>query len=337
MINLVRDLNPDVMVVAGDVFHQRRPDEDALGLFHDTLNRLLNLGTILIFLGGPSDDFAHLHLNAKWVRDAGVSLFDDATQVLSPLSFRGARDDFDVNAWCLPYPRGSGLGQGQQHPALLGHTLVEKVVQRLNDSEVNLFLGYGWAQDCGRPPELGTLVQPGGQPLEMRLLDFFDASALGGRHEPIVLPGGTACYSGSLLCYEPESENQGRSVTFFDIEGKNKVHMDHFPLRPRRSFRLLEGSWEELMAQGRELRTDDLIVLRSEEKDLTPAQRADLRVLGPNIVSVELPSPFEDAPEPGESEMSTLLQTFAEFVEESTGTPLSEESLVILRELEGQL
>jgi len=329
MINLVRDLNPDVLVVAGDVFDQRRPPDDALALFHDTLNRLLELGTIVIFLSGPLDDFRALHLGARWVREAGIYLFDDATQVLSPLSFRGARDEFEVKAWCLPYPT-----EGEEHPALSGRNLVEKVVQRLDPSQVNLFLGYAWSQGSGRRAEFGRLVQPGGQPLEHRLLDFFDLSALGGRHEPLKLDGPNAYYSGSLLCYEPQAEQTNRSVTFYDVEGKNRLYVENFTLRSRRSLKVLDGSWEELMEQGRQLRNDDLIVLRSEEENLTPEQRADLRILGPNIVSVEFPSPLLEEEKSTESGLPALVHTFKKFVRESTGDELGEDALQLLLELE---
>ena len=334
MINLVRDLNPDVMVVAGDVFHQRRPNEDTLALFHDTLNRFLNLGTKLIFLAGPADDFASLHLDARWVREAGIYLIEDATQVLSALSFKGSRDDFEVKFWCLPYPKKAELNQTE---LLYGHSLVEKVVQRLDPSQLNLFLGYAWAQDCGRRPEMGSLIQPGGQPLEKRLLDFFDLAALGGRHGPLPLGGVQSFYSGSLLCYEPEDPEPGRSVSFYDIAGKSKIYVDHYPLKPRRNLRVLSGSWEELRAQGSRMRSDDLIVLRSEERNLTPEQRADLRILGPNIVSVELPSPFE-AEELGlDQDLPALVQSFKEFALEVSGQELSEECIEILRELDARL
>lgn len=336
MINLVRDLNPDVMAVTGDVFHQRRPTEDALALFHDTLNRLLNLGTIVVFLGGPADDFQHLHMDGRWVRDAGVYLFEDATQVLSPLTLRGARDNFEVNTWCLPFPKSTGLGKTSDHPALFSHGLVEKVVQRLNPAEVNLFLGYAWAQDAGRPEELGTLVQPGGQPLEKRLLEFFDVSALGGRHSPLSLTGVNAHYSGSLLCYEPESEEQGRLVLFYDILGKGEIKVDQYSLRPRRELKVLRGSWEELLDKGRELRSDDLIVLRSDESNLSPEQRADLRILGPNIVSVEVPSPFAEQVEIEGDDLPFLVRLFSKFAKES-GEELDEKSLEILMELESRL
>jgi DNA repair protein SbcD/Mre11 len=338
LFNLVRDLNPDVMVVAGDVFHQRQPSEEALGLFHETLNKLLNLGTTLVFLAGPSDDFKSLHLDGRWVRDAGIHLIEDVTQVLSPITFLGARDDFGVKTWCMPYPKSADLAQAEQHPALVGHGLVEKVVQRLNPSEINIFLGYAWAQDSGRQVEFGNLVQPGGLPIEKRMLEFFDVAALGGRHKPYTYQGLNAGYSGSLLCYEPDEEEQGRSVTFYDIAGKSQIYVDQYPLRPRRSFRILEGSWEELMQEGAELRSDDLIVLRSEEKNLSAEQRADLRILSPNVVSVELPSPFHEERAEGQAdELSPLLQSFQTFCRESGDYELTQECLNLLRELEGEI
>lgn len=337
LVNLVRDLNPDVMVVAGDVFQQRQPNEETLDLFHETLNKLLNLGTTLIFLAGPSDDFKSLHLHGRWVRNAGIHLVEDVTEVLSPMTFLGARDNFEVKAWCLPYPKGGDLSKPDAHPALIGHGLVEKVVQRLNPSEINLFLGYAWAQDSGRRSEFGNLVQPGGLPIQKRMLEFFDVAALGGRHEPFQFSGLKAGYSGSLLCYEPDETVQGRSVTFYDIAGKSQVYVDQYPLRPRRSLRIVEGSWEELMEEGANLRSDDLIVLRSDERNLTPEQRADLRILSPNVVSVELPSPFEAIQEGDPGGLSPLLKDFQTFCRDIGGYELNQECIDILRELEGDL
>lgn len=336
MTNLARDLRPDVLVVAGDVFHQREPEQDAVGLFHDTLNKLLNLGMAIVFLAGPTDDFKSLHLDARWVRNAGIYLFDDATQVLSPLNFRGRRDTFDVSFWCLPFPKSTELSKVEQHPALFGRSLVEKVIARLNPGDVNLFLGYAWAQDSGRRPELGALVQSGGQPLEKRMLEFFDVAALGGCHQPLQLLTGVH-YSGSLLCYEPDDSEVGRSITFYEIESKDKIYIDTYPLRPRRSLKVLSGSWEELIRQGRQVRNDDLIVLRSEERDLTPEQRAELRILGPNIVSVELPSPFAPADEEHDSSLPPLVADFCAFVKSQAGRGLDEEEIEILRRLEQQL
>ena len=336
LYNLVRDLNPDLMVIAGDVFHQRQPSDEALALFHETLNKLLNLGTTLIFLGGPSDDFKSLHLDGRWVRDAGIHLIEDVTQVLSPMTFLGARDDFEVKTWCLPFPKGPDLTRTGEHPALVGHNLVEKVVQRLNPTEINILLGYAWAQDAGRKPEFGNLIQPGGLPIEKRMLEFFDVAALGGRHQPHSYQGLKAGYSGSLLCYEPEDEDQGRSVTFYDIAAKSQVYVDQYPLRPRRSFRVLSGSWEELMQEGAQLRSDDLIVLRSDEKNLTPEQRADLRILSPNVVSVELPSPLDEERKKADSSgLSPLLTSFQDFCRESCDYELTPECLDLIRELEG--
>lgn len=336
MINLARDLKPDVLVVAGDVFHQRRPDEEALALFHDTLNRFLNLEMAIIFLAGPSDDFKHLHLDGRWVRDAGIYLFDDSTQVLSPVHFRGHRENFDVNVWCMPFPRPADNPGGAKHPALFQHDLVEKVVQRLNPSEVNVLFGYAWAQGGGRRAEFGHLIEPGGRPLESRLLDFFDVSALGASHAPIALSS-SAHYSGSLLCYEPEDEEQHRSVILYDILGKGQANLDTYSLRPRRHLRVIEGSWEELIEKGRQVRNDDLIVLRSEEKDLSAEQRAELRIVGPNVVSVELPSPFHKDERESEEEVSELVASFSRFCQRQTGESLSEEELAVLVELERRL
>ena len=91
------------------------------------------------------------------------------------------------------------------------------------------------------------------------------------------------------------------------------------------------------MEQGRQMRSDDLLVLRSDEKNLSAEQRADLRILSPNVVSVELPSPFVGAEEEGEEVTSPLLKDFQDFCREVGEIELDQESLEVLEELERQI
>jgi exonuclease SbcD len=340
MINLVRDLNPDVLVVAGDVFHQRRPGDDALALFHDTVGRLLDLGTVVVIVSGPTDDLGNLHLNARWVRQQGLYLYSDPSQVLSPLSLRGARDSFAVNAWCLPFAHpGRGLTGEAAHPAQAGRSLVETVVQRIDSGAINVFVGYAWAQGAGKRAELGALVSPGGQPIEKRFLEYFDYSALGGCHEPLSLGPATLRYSGGLLATDLDSESSDRSVTLAVIEDKSKIFIDEYPLRPRRAFRVLSGSMEELMQQGREQRTGDLLVMRSVESDLTVEQKAQLRSIGSNIVSVETESPLLDGvqEEGWKADLSPLLRMMLDFHQEMGGSALDQSAIAMLQEIEARM
>lgn len=334
MINLARDLNPDVLVVTGDVFEQRRPNEEALGLFHDTIGRLLDLATVVVVLAGPSDDLGQLHLSARWVRQQGLHLYTEPSQVLSSLSLRGARDPFSVNFWCLPYARSSRIAGENQHPAQLGRSLVETVVQRIDPNAINLFLGYAWAQGVGKRAELGALLSPGGQPIEKRFLEYFDYAGLGGCHEPLTLGPATLRYSGSLLGTDLDSESQERSVTLVVIEEKGKVVIDEYPLRPRRAFRVLSGSMEELLQQGQEQGTGDLLVLRSVETELNLEQKARLRALGSNVVSVETESPLPESTAKDTGTFSPLLHVLDEFVKEVGGAPLRADTVELLRRLE---
>lgn len=336
MINLSRDLRPDVVVVSGDIFHHRRPEEGALALFHDTVGRFLDLGTMVLIVSGPADDFSNLHLSARWVRQQGLHLYQDCTQVLSPVNLRGERDTFSVSAWCLPYPSPNSLTEGQ-HPSLKGRDLVERVVQRLDPTSLNVFVGYAWAQGLGRRREFGSLVSEGGQPIEQRLLEFFDYAALGGLHEPMTLNQATVRYSGGLLGTDLSLENLERSVTFVEIEGKNRVHVDDYPLRPRRAFKRLSGSWEQLVEESGQQRSGDLIVLHSDEAELTGQQKAELRRLNPNIVSVEMESPIEaeeSLEAPGESPLVTAFRDFCAVLDEG---PLEPEQARLLEEIESKL
>jgi exonuclease SbcD len=303
------------------------------------MGRLLDLNAVVVVLAGPGDDLANLHLNARWVRQQGLYLYSDPSQVLSPLSLRGQRDPFAVNAWCLPYARPDRMTGESSHPAQIGRSLVETVVQRIDSGAINLFLGYAWAQGVGRRPELGPLISPGGQPIEKRFLEYFDYAALGGVHEPVSLGPATLRYCGGLLGTDVDAASDERSVTLVVIEDKSNLFIDEYPLRPRRSFRVLSGSLEELVRHGRESGAGDLLVLRSQEGELTLEQKAMLRSLGPNIVSVETEavSVLNAGSPAGAEGLSPLLRMVLDFQKEMGGAPLQEETLALLRDLEARL
>lgn len=333
MIHLVRDLRPDALVLSGDLFDHRRPGEEATALFHETLERLLDLGTAVLMVAGQSDDFPALHLNARWVRQQGLYLLSEPSQVLSPVSLRGARDTFSVSFWCLPYAGTSSQELPQGHPAQLGRGLVETLVQRIEPGQVHVFVGYVWVQGAGRRAELGALTAPGGQPIERRLLEYFDYAALGGRHEPLSLGVPSLRYSGSLLPTDVDGGSAERSVTLVTIEQKGSLVIDEYPLRPRRAFKVLRGGAEELLELGTEQRADDLLVLRSQDAELTVEQKARLRAVHRNVVSIEIESGTEPAP-PLPDARSELLRRVSEFHEEMLGYPLSREARDALERLE---
>lgn len=335
MINLARDLNPDVCLIVGDVFDQPRPSEEALELFHDTIGRLIDLGIKVVALAGPSDDFSKLHLNARWVRHQGLYLYSEPSQVLSPLSLRGARDAFAISAWCLPYPQNQAVGSGGEHPAQIGRALVETTVQRIDPNAINLFVGYVWAQGAGKKSELGPLISPGGQPVESRILEYFDYCALGGCHQPLSLGQEKIRYCGGLLATEGAlvDDEAERSVTYLVIEDKANLFVDSYPLRPRRAFRVLSGSVEELMARGRTQRGDDLLILRSNETELSAEQRIRLRGLSANVVAVENSSGGPRTPPQGAS----LVELVARFHQQMGGEPLDQQALDWLLLLEERL
>ncbi len=288
MLNLARDLNPDVAVVAGDVFAASPPTDESYRVFHETIDKLLDLGTTVLVLAGPHDDFRSVYLGSRWIRERGLYLFCDPTDVLSPMTFSGTRSKREVTFWCLPYPQNPGSTEARQHPALVGRNLIEKVVQRFNPSDINVLLAYAWAQGPGRRPELGPLIENGGQPIEQRFLEFFDYSALGGVHLPTTLTNRSARYCGSILAYEDLDSQVERSVSFIDVLDKKAAFVEEYPLRPKRKLRHLSGTREEVTAYLRADRTPDLLAVSLEDSDLTLEESWTLRQLNPRVVAVEV-------------------------------------------------
>lgn len=314
MINIVRDAHPDVMLICGDIFDKPWPEEEALSLFHSTIASVLELKTAVIALAGVSDDFSRLHLDARWVRRQGLYLIDEPNYVLSPINLKAAGDSFAVNFWGLPFTGSRSKLKDSMHPAQRARKLVEAVATRLDQNLINVFAGYAWVQGLGKKPELSKLNSSGGQPIEKRLLDYFDYCALGGCHSPTSLGSTSLHYSGGLISNEPDLSLSKRSVNMVSIEGKGKLLLEEFPLHSRRRLRLLSGSYDELIAQSREQKSEDLLVLRLEGESVTPEQKLHLKSMSANVVALEVVDEAEFASAaPGFKSSSRLVQAAIEF------------------------
>ena len=74
LIRLVKDTRAEALIIAGDVYDRAVPPPEAVGLFSETLSKLVEQGSKVLFIAGNHDSAVRLGFGADLFRSSGVYL-----------------------------------------------------------------------------------------------------------------------------------------------------------------------------------------------------------------------------------------------------------------------
>lgn len=280
----------DALVIAGDIYDRSVPPAEAV----DALNGFLAgftaaLSIPVIMISGNHDSAKRLRFGAQFMSGAGVHILGDIRNVSTPVEvqtdsglvqFFGipfhdpveVREAFDVEVKTYDEAHTHLAGLAEQGrtagvPAvLISHCFIDGAEE--SDSERRLSIG-------------------GADRVSYQPLESFDYVALGHLHAPQYKGAGHIRYSGSLLKYSFSEHKQSKGVTLVEVSGKG-ASWEHLPLIPKRNMRVIEGSLEQLIEQGRnDPHADDYILARLTDKQDLLEPMAQLRQVYPNTLELE--------------------------------------------------
>ena len=312
LIELVADVKPHAVLVAGDLYDRGVPPTEAVDLLDHVLSAIvLGLGVPVIAIAGNHDSPKRLGFGSALLRERGlylagelcaspqpVVLTDDHGPVhIHPLPFADAAEaratygDDDIHDQQAVIAAGVGralaAGRGARCVAL-AHAFVAGAVE---------------TPDSERPISVGGATQ-----VPAAVFDGFDYVALGHLHRPQHMGAAHVRYAGSLLKYSFAEHDHRKSVSVVEIgapgsapaAGGARVDVETVTLTPPRDVRRLSGTLAELLQAGaHDPRRDDYVhaALLDRGALLDPIGR--LRAAYPNTLSIERPQ-YESAASGGE-------------------------------------
>ena len=249
-LDMVRETQPDAVLIAGDIFDRAVPSADAVELLDDILHRLISgLGVPVVMIPGNHDDARRLAFGARLLAGGGLHIAD------SPLG----------RAWTFHDAHGpvSIIGAGYASPLLLAQKLPAGSTVADHDAGMALLAPM---LDALCPPnqrrvlvahtfvaggsetesERGLSVGGTGQVSAARFSGFHYV-ALGHLHRPQSLAEGRLRYSGSPLAYSSSEADQQKSATMVEIDARGTVHVEELSFTPLHPLRILRGDLATLL------------------------------------------------------------------------------------------
>ncbi|CAG9185244.1 exonuclease SbcCD subunit D [Cupriavidus pampae] len=289
-VALVREVRPDAVLIAGDVYDRAVPPPDAVALLDDVLARIVVGERVpVVMIAGNHDSAQRLDFGARLMTGQGLHVAGRVGAQASSVTLHDAHGE--VRIYALPYAEPAAVRDAlglelPSHEAALGAQLA--AIRATHPAGVrsvavaHAFVVGGAASESERPLSVG-----GSGAVAAGVFDGFDYVALGHLHRPQTL-GTNVHYSGSLLKYSLSEAGHAKSVSLVELDGAGVARIEPIALKPRHDLRLLRGDLATLIVQAAtDPYRDDYVhaVLTDTGALLDPMAR--LRQAYPNALAME--------------------------------------------------
>lgn len=284
----------EAVVIAGDVYDRAVPSGEAVLLFDNFLTGLVEKSIRVLMISGNHDSPERVGFGKKLFDNSGVHIAGVPEKELTTVVIG------NVEFVLLPYVKPAWVGAATSQEAVekLLKNYWETVANREEESVQpfkRVLVTHFFVTDSGREPELSdseTTIQVGGlDNVEAALFEGFDYVALGHIHKMQQIGERAVWYSGSPMAYsfgETQKQSGALLVTLGQPEGFLEVQVQKLELKPRRAFRKIKGSLEELLKQGQAEgaeRFDHIQAVLTDEGELIDPI-GTLRSVYPNVMQI---------------------------------------------------
>lgn len=297
----VKKENPQVLVIAGDIYDKAVPSAEAVEVFDHLIAELTEAApdmTIMIISGnhdsGPRINCFRGVLSRQNVHMIGLSPRKETEKIEKVI----LQDSYGpVNFYLLPFVKPSMVkeitGTDENGNNLSYNETLHRLIEReeIDQEQRNILVSHQFYLPVGKTAEdverMDSEIRTVGNIDEISadILERFDYAALGHIHKPMKVGKEIFRYCGTpLACSVSEAEQQ-KGILMVDISEKEKQpDITVLPLNPLRQVRVIRGKLEEVLKQGCE---DYVTVILTDKVDLNVIDMQErLRLAFPKILEI---------------------------------------------------
>ena len=293
ILNIVRDMRVDAVLVVGDVYDKAIPSVEAVKLFSEFLSKLYKLSVKVFVISGNHDSKDRLSFGNELFIDNGVyieGIFDGGLKKYE------LEDEFGkVNIYMLPFVKPADVRKYYPNNVIESyHDAIKCIIDNtdIDVSERNIIMVHQFVTASGVDiirSESESISLGGIDNVDVSLFDEFDYVAMGHVHGPQKLIRDVVRYAGSPLKYSFSEVNHRKSVPIIELKEKGNIDIELVSLAPLRDMRIIKGNLEELLSKdySKNINTDDYISAVITDEDYVMDAIGKLRSVYKNILRLE--------------------------------------------------
>ena len=301
--DLAREEQPDVVVIAGDIYDKAVPAAEAVEVFDSFITELKRAvpEAEMMLISGNHDSGLRLNCFREILDEQKVHMIGlpprREEEYIEKVTLQ---DEFGpVNFYLLPFVKPSMVkqivgvdenGNNLSYDATL-HKLIAR--EEVNTAERNVLVSHQFYLPVGENAEsverMDSEIRTVGNidAVASDVLEAFDYAALGHIHKPMKVGSELYRYCGTPLACSVSEAGQQKGVIMVEIgekDSKASVKITVLPLKPLREVRIIKGSLEEVLVQACE---DFVTVILTDRVDLDIMDMQDrIRMAFPYLLEI---------------------------------------------------
>lgn len=349
VITYAKELRPDAIVIAGDIYDKFVPSAEAVNVFDEFLTDLSEITPEIpiLIISGNHDSPDRLKYASEILKRHHIYLAGNVPERpeehIEKVTLHDAYGEVDF--YLLPFMK----------PAYVKNIFVDGTPETYSDAvkeiikrekidykdKRNVLVSHQfYVGEKAESPETcdSEVFSVGGiDNVDIGSVKEFDYVALGHLHGAQCIGKPEIRYCGTLLKYSVSESTQNKSLTVVTLKAKGeKPEIENYPLHPLRDVRKKKGTLDEIIKEFRETEKDDYIsiTLTDEIDPYKPKEQLERifsHILEIRVDNQRTRTKLKEMDE--ELVMKDPFTSFAEFYKEMQGREMNVEEETIMKEI----
>ena len=349
VITYAKELRPDAIVIAGDIYDKSVPSAEAVNVFDEFLTDLSEITPEIpiLIISGNHDSPDRLKYASEILKRHHIYLAGNVPERpeehIEKVTLHDAYGEVDF--YLLPFMK----------PAYVKNIFVDGTPETYSDAvkeiikrekidykdKRNVLVSHQfYVGEKAESPETcdSEVFSVGGiDNVDIGSVKEFDYVALGHLHGAQCIGKPEIRYCGTLLKYSVSESTQNKSLTVVTLKAKGeKPEIENYPLHPLRDVRKKKGTLDEIIKEAQETEKDDYIsiTLTDEIDPYKPKEQLERifsHILEIRVDNQRTRTKLKEMDE--ELVMKDPFTSFAEFYKEMQGRERNGEEETIMKEI----
>ena len=332
-------IQPDAVLISGDVYDKSVPSGEAVTLFDNFLFALAERKLQVLIISGNHDSAERLAFGGRLMENKGIYLSPVYDGSIAPITLKDAYGS--VHFWLLPFLKPAHVKRFYPEETIESYTDACRVAienMNLDPTQRNVLLTHQFV--TGSATCDSEEISVGGTDnVDAAVFEDFDYVALGHIHGPQNIGSERIRYCGTPLKYSFSESNHKKSITLVELGEKGIFRLETVPLVPKHDMRQIRGSYEEITARSfyQDTAVDDYLQITLTDEEDVPEAVSRLRVIYPNLMKLSYDNTRTRTAAVVDGALDvqkkSQLQLFSELYEIQNGQPMNDVQQEFMREL----
>lgn len=349
VITYAKELRPDAIVIAGDIYDKSVPSAEAVNVFDEFLTDLSEITPEIpiLIISGNHDSPDRLKYASEILKRHHIYLAGNVPERpeehIEKVTLHDAYGEVDF--YLLPFMKPAYVknifvdGTPETYSEAVKEIIKREKIDYKDKRNVLVSHQFYVGEKAESPETCDSEVfSVGGiDNVDIGSVKEFDYVALGHLHGAQCIGKPEIRYCGTLLKYSVSESTQNKSLTVVTLKAKGeKPEIENYPLHPLRDVRKKKGTLDEIIKEAQETEKDDYIsiTLTDEIDPYKPKEQLERifsHILEIRVDNQRTRTKLKEMDE--ELVMKDPFTSFAEFYKEMQGREMNGEEETIMKEI----